>query len=170
VLPLFCKQIERGGPITVTDPNMIRFFMSIPQAVALMFRAMERMDGGELFILKMPVLRLGDMVDVLIEELAPRFGRDPKSIRQQVIGVRPGEKMEEVLMTAEEARYATEERDMFIVSSPILVPGGEKKERVKGVSAGCCDSSKIPPLAKEQIRALLLPLLAEYFRFSMVES
>lgn len=164
VLPLFCGQIERGGPVTVTDPQMIRFFMSIPQAVALLFRAMERMEGGELFILKMPVLRLGDMIDVLIEELAPRFGQNPSSIERKVIGVRPGEKMEEILMTAEEAQYASEEEDMFIVRSPMLFLKGEWRNVERRVKASCCDSSKIPPLSREQIRLLLSPVLTEYFQ------
>lgn len=164
VLPLFCSQIEQGGPVTVTDPNMIRFFMSIPQAVKLLFHAMERMEGGELFILKMPVLRLGDMIDVLVEELAPRFGHDPASIQRKVIGARPGEKTKEILMTAEEAHYASEENDMFIVRSPMLSPRGERRHAEMKVSAECCDSSKISPLSPGQIRMLIAEVLAEYFQ------
>ncbi|HBH20125.1 MAG TPA: hypothetical protein DDX11_04105 [Candidatus Peribacter riflensis] len=170
VLPLFCRQIENGGPVTITDPKMIRFFMSIPQAVALTFRAMEQMQGGELFILKMPVLRLGDMINVLIDELAPRFGRDPSSIRQQIVGARPGEKMEEILMTTEEAQSATEEKDMFVVHPRILTPYGSKQTPVKGVSADRSDSSKIPPLSKDQIRTLLREVLADYFRVAVLPS
>jgi len=170
VLPLFCKQIEQGGPITVTNPEMIRFFMSIPQAVALLFRAIEGMEGGELFILKMPVLRLGDMIDVLIEELAPRYGRESAAIKQQVIGSRPGEKMEEILMTPEEAQHATEELNMFVVHSPILVPGEQQKKKALGVSSDACDSSKIKPLSKDQIRTLLSDVLTEYFNQSKLHS
>lgn len=163
VLPLFCRQIEQGGPITVTNPEMIRFFMSIPQAVALLFRAMERMEGGELFILKMPILRLGDMIDVLIEELAPRFGHDPAKIKRQVIGARPGEKTEEILMTAEEAQYAIEENDMFVVRPPILLLDGKWSETTKKAAARNNDSQgKL--LSKEQIRTLLSQVLAEYFQ------
>lgn len=161
VLPLFCRQIEHGGPVTVTDPDMMRFFMSIPQAVSLLFRAMERMEGGELFILKMPVLRLGDLIDVLIEELSPRLGQNPASIAQQVVGARPGEKMKEVLMTAEEAYNATEEQDMFVVRSQ--TPETNRKASPCGISADSCDSSKIQPLTKEQIRHLLSDIVREYF-------
>ncbi|MFH0851732.1 MAG: polysaccharide biosynthesis protein, partial [Candidatus Peregrinibacteria bacterium] len=168
VLPLFCNQIEQGGPITVTDPKMLRFFMSIPQAVKLLFHAMERMEGGELFILKMPVLRLDDLIQVLIEEIAPRYGRDPASIQRKIIGARPGEKLEEILMTEEEAQYASEERDMFVVHSPMLYLKGEWLNAEKKVSADRSDSSKIPPLSKEQIRQLLTEVLAEYFRRSKV--
>lgn len=169
VLPLFCQQIQDGGPVTVTNPQMIRFFMSIPQAVALTFRAMEQMEGGELFILKMPVLRLGDLVDVLIEEVAPRFGRDPASIKQQVTGIRPGEKMEEILMTAEEARSASEEADMFIVHPQILVRDG-REHFVPKKTLEACDSLNMQPLSKEQIRVLLAGVLDEYFRTSKIPS
>lgn len=163
VLPLFCRQIERGGPVTVTNPDMIRFFMSIPQAVALLFRAMERMEGGELFILKMPVLRLSDMIDVLIEELAPRFGHDPASIQRQIIGVRPGEKMEEILMTTEEAQFAVDEQDMYVVHSPILLKNGKWSEAPKHVLTKNGNAAHSPLLSKEQIRSILSSVLSEYF-------
>lgn len=161
VIPLFCKQIRDGGPLTITHANMMRFFMSIPQAVRLTFDAMERMEGGELFILKMPVARLGDIADVLIEELAPRFGKNPASIERRCTGMRPGEKMHELLMTQEEAHYAIEEDCMFIVRSPILVPGGIETMR-ENVRVPFLDSSTCTPLTKEQIRELLLPILSDY--------
>ncbi|MFH0851227.1 MAG: polysaccharide biosynthesis protein [Candidatus Peregrinibacteria bacterium] len=164
VLPLFCRQIEHGGPVTVTNPDMIRFFMSIPQAVSLLFRAMERMEGGELFILKMPVLRLGDMIDILVEELAPRFGHTPDSIRRTVIGARPGEKTEEILMTPEESQYAVEEHDMFVVRPPILLADGKWSETKKSGTVQNGSAGHAQPLSREQIRTLLAPVLTDYFR------
>ncbi|MSR86558.1 polysaccharide biosynthesis protein [Candidatus Peribacteria bacterium] len=166
VLPLFCKQIEAGGPVTITHPDMVRFFMSIPQAVSLTFQAMERMEGGEVFILKMPVIRLGDLVDVLIDELAPRFGKDPAKIERKVIGSRAGEKMSELLMTPEEAHHATEEENMFIVRSSILVPGGQPVTEPKGGAVKDYDSAKLSPLTKPEIKTLLKEVLAEYFHFA----
>lgn len=162
VLPLLCTQIQRGGPVTLTHPDMVRFFMSIPQATELTFRAMESMEGGELFILKMPVVKLGDLVDVLIEEVAPRYGRDPSSIQRRIVGIRPGEKMHELLMTEEEAQYALEEDEMFIVRSPILLPGGEERAK-KVFQTAFLDSSLLPPLQKEHIRSLLIPVLERYY-------
>lgn len=155
VIPLFTEQIRKGGPVTITNPKMLRFFMSIREAVQLTFSAMERMKGGELFILKMPVVRLGDLADVLIEEFAPRFGHKPSSVHCKVIGIRPGEKMREVLMTDEEAMYAKEMKDMFIVQSLLPLPGEDfpavrAQERAKGYA-----SSDVKPLKKEEVRALL---------------
>lgn len=120
VIPTFTEQIRKGGPVTITDPAMTRFFMSIPEAVNLTFSAMEQMEGGEIFVLKMPVVRLGDLANVLIEELAPRFGHEPKAIEQTTVGIRPGERMHETLMTDDEAQYATETESMFVVRPPVF--------------------------------------------------
>ncbi len=130
VIPTFIEQIKKGGPVTITDPAMTRFFMSIPDAVHLTFSAMEQMTGGELFVLKMPVLRLGDLAEVLIEELAPRFGHDPKAIERKIVGIRPGERMHETLMTDDEAQYSTETDAMFIVHPPHLSSFGSDGKTV----------------------------------------
>lgn len=115
VIPLFEKQIQRGGPVTITDPEMTRFMMTIPQAVDLVFKATKLARGGEIFIFKMPVIKLGDLAQVMIWNLAPKYGYKPESIQVNTIGIRNGEKMYEHLMNEEEARYAYETEDMFIV-------------------------------------------------------
>ena len=115
VIPLFEKQIKSGGPVTVTDPEMTRFMMTIPQAVDLVFKATKMTHGGEIFIFKMPVVKLGNLTQVMIEHLAPIYGHKPEAIQIDIIGIRNGEKMYEHLMNEEEARYAYETEDMFIV-------------------------------------------------------
>lgn len=115
VIPLFEKQIQNGGPITITDPDMTRFMMTIPQAVDLVFKATKMANGGEIFIFKMPVVKLGDLAHVMIEYLAPKYGYTPDSIQIDILGIRNGEKMYEDLMNEEEARYALENEDMFVV-------------------------------------------------------
>lgn len=115
VIPLFEKQIQNGGPVTVTDPEMTRFMMTIPQAVNLVFKATKMTQGGEIFIFKMPVVRVGDLAEVIIENLAPRYGYKPDAIQIDTIGIRNGEKMYEHLMSEEEAQYAYETEDMFVV-------------------------------------------------------
>lgn len=115
LVPLIREQVARGGPVTVTDPEMTRYLMPIEDAVHLSLEAMFRMSGGEIFILKMPRVRIGDLVDVLISEYAPEFGYDPTSIAVETIGRRPGEKTDEALLTSDEAQHAIEFADMYVV-------------------------------------------------------
>jgi UDP-N-acetylglucosamine 4,6-dehydratase/5-epimerase len=129
VLPAWINQIAQGQPVTLTDPEMTRFFLSIPQAVNLVFKAMRRMQGGEIFILKMPVLRMGDLADEVIKRFASAYGRTPESIEQKVIGVRPGEKMYELLMSEDEAAISLEVDDMFIIPPHISIPNRPKFDR-----------------------------------------
>ncbi|PKM82398.1 MAG: hypothetical protein CVU89_05185 [Firmicutes bacterium HGW-Firmicutes-14] len=119
VIPLFRKQISEGGPVTITDPNMTRFMMSIADAVNLVLKAAQVSRGGETFILKMPTLRLIDLVEVLIKELAPKYGYLPKNIPVKYIGARPGEKMHEDLLSPDEIPRTFESKDMFIVSDRV---------------------------------------------------
>lgn len=120
VIPLFAKQIAEGGPVTVTTPDMTRFFMTIPQAVELVLQAADQMEGREIFVLKMDMVRITDLAEVMIDALAPRHGFDPKDIAIEYIGKRPGEKTHEMLFTEEEAPYITEANGMFVVrNSPL---------------------------------------------------
>ncbi|MGD0153007.1 MAG: polysaccharide biosynthesis protein, partial [Thermacetogeniaceae bacterium] len=117
VIPLFMKQIASQGPVTVTCAGMTRFMMSIDQAVRLALEAARLAQGGEVFVLKMPALRLGDLVRVLIAEYAPRCGLKPEDIPVKEIGLRPGEKMHEELMHADEALEAVELARLFVIPS-----------------------------------------------------
>jgi UDP-N-acetylglucosamine 4,6-dehydratase/5-epimerase len=74
VIPMFRQQISVGGPVTVTTPDMTRFFMTIPQAVRLVLDSARRMTGHEIFVLKMDVAKILDIAEVMIEALAPQYG------------------------------------------------------------------------------------------------
>jgi len=80
--------------------------MSIPHAVSLILRTAERSKGGEIFLLKMQALRIIDLADAMIEELAPRYGYAPEQIEINIIGKKLGVKMHEELMTDDEAQHA----------------------------------------------------------------
>lgn len=110
VLPLFIRQIREEKRLTLTHPEMTRFFMSVSQAVELVFRAVRLMQGGEVFVLKMPAVRMGDLAEELIALLAPG-----ESVVIEEIGVRPGEKMHEELFSAEEAERVWEGEGMYII-------------------------------------------------------
>jgi len=154
VIPLFKKQIRNGGPVTVTDPQMTRFMMSIPQAVELVLKTAKLAIGGETFILKMPTLKLGDLAEVLITDLAPKYGYNLRKVFIKTIGLRPGEKEDEELMTEEEATRALELENMFVIM-PYLRRGehlypGALPAKIKGYS-----SKDQKPLSQKAIRELL---------------
>lgn len=115
VIHIFREQIRKGGPVTLTDPAMTRFIMSIQQAVRLVIDSAQFANGGEVFITKMPVIRITDLAEVMIQELASVFGHNPSQIDIEIIGSKAGEKMYEELMTTEETRRSVELNDYFAV-------------------------------------------------------
>jgi len=115
VLPLFLRQIQDGGPITITDPQMTRFVLGMSQATDLLFKTMELSKGGEIFILKMPALRVLEFAELVIEEFCNKYGYDKNKIDIKIIGKKPGEKLYEELMTEQEAERSLETEDMFII-------------------------------------------------------
>lgn len=117
VVPIFKKQIEKGGPLTITDPEMTRFVMSIPEAVHLILQAGELAKGNEIFILKMPAIKIVDMAEVIVELLAPKYGFNQDEIEIKYIGKRLGEKMYEELMTADEINYVLDKGEFFVLHS-----------------------------------------------------
>ncbi len=158
VIPLFREQIKKKE-ITVTDPNMTRFVMSIKQAVSLVLKAAEIMHGGETFILKMPAMKLGDLAHSMIEEIAPKYGILPANVKIKIMGARVGEKTHECLMTEDEAKNALETKDMFILLPLLLVPNmTTAKFSYKGAKAASTklyDSKSVRLLTKEEIKKLL---------------
>lgn len=112
VIPLFKKQIAKGGPVTVTDKNITRFFMTIPEAVSLILQAVTYANGGEIFVLDM-----GEPVKIydLAETLIKLTGYVPNvDIPIKVTGLRPGEKLYEEILMAEEGLTSTKHDKIFI--------------------------------------------------------
>ena len=108
VIPIFREQIRKGGPVTLTDEKMTRFIMSIREAVRLVVDSAVLAKGGEVFVTKMPVIRIIDLAKVMIQELAPHYGHEPEKIGIEIIGTKPGEKMYEELMSHEETSRSKE--------------------------------------------------------------
>jgi FlaA1/EpsC-like NDP-sugar epimerase len=115
VIPIFAEQIRRGGPVTVTDPNMTRFFMTNEEAVRLVLEAGAMTCGGEVFVTKMPVMRILDLAQAMVSLLAPLYGWEPHEIRTRFVGVRSGEKLYKELLTVEEMGRVLETERMFAI-------------------------------------------------------
>lgn len=116
VVPVFMKQIKAGGPVTITDKRMTRFIMTIRESATLVLESLLAARGGEVFVTKMPVVKIVDLAEAMIEVLAPRYGHDPASIEMKEIGSKPGEKLYEELMSDEETGRSMELDNMFAVT------------------------------------------------------
>ena len=103
VVPLFLEQ-RKTGALSITHPEMTRFWITLPQAVRFVCSCIEAMNGGEVFVPKIPSTRVVDLARVI----APQC-------EQKIIGIRPGEKIHEVLLTEEESRHSVELEDHFVI-------------------------------------------------------
>ncbi len=148
VIPVFKKQIKKGGPITITDEEMSRFIMHIHEAAKLILNAGEISEGGEIFILKMPAVKVTDLAEAMIEYYAPKYGFNVKDIDVKIIGKRIGEKLNEELMTVDEMLYAEETDDLFIIRKEI----NENHPNI------VYNSSEIEQLSKDEILKVLSEL------------
>ena len=115
VIPIFHNQIAKGGPVTLTDKDMTRFVMSVEQSVQLVLDSAQLAKGGEVFVTKMPVIRIEDLAVAMIELLASRYYKNIDDITIEQIGTKPGEKLYEELMSDEELRRTLELDNYFSV-------------------------------------------------------
>jgi len=103
VVPVFCQQVSEGR-LTITDERMTRFWITLEQAVDLVLFALDNMVGGEVFIPKIPSMRVVDLADAM----APGLPRE-------IVGIRPGEKLHELLLTVDESRHAVDADGVYVV-------------------------------------------------------
>ncbi len=148
VIPIFIKQRE-NGKLTITDTRMTRFWLTLEQGVRFVIHCTEQMYGGEVFVPKIPSTKIVDLANVI----APEAEID-------VIGIRPGEKLHEVLINEDEARSTVELDDMFVVQpTAALWFGREWQDRGQGLPDGYRYTSETNPtwLSQDQIREIIAP-------------
>lgn len=115
IIPLIKAQIEKGDNVTLTGREMRRFFMSVDDAVNLVLKSMILARGGEIFVLKMPTVEIKTLIEVIIEEYAPKIGKDPHSIKIIDKGPRIGEKFDEELISPIEYLSCYETDNSYII-------------------------------------------------------
>jgi UDP-glucose 4-epimerase len=123
VIPLFHEQIKNGGPVTITDPRMTRFLLSLNQAVDTVFAALKDGRAGEIFIPRAPACLITDVAKALIGD---------RKIKIETTGIRPGEKMYEIMVSDEEAPYVVARGEYYVIQSmlPELSQNLEKATKV----------------------------------------
>jgi FlaA1/EpsC-like NDP-sugar epimerase len=157
VLPLFLEQLGYGGPLTVTHADMKRYFMTIPEAVSLVLQASILGNGGEVFVLDM-----GDPVKIIdiAKELIRIHGLEPyKDIDIQITGPRPGEKLFEEILTAEEGTEASRHEKIFIAKNNMKYSLDKLQGILKEFSVAIADSL---PGSENRIRGLLKKYVKYY--------
>ena len=150
VLPTFVRQIKLGKKITLTDPSMTRFNMTMDEALDFIFRSLKNAKGGEVFVPKLKAYRLGEMKDAIVELL-------DKKVETKVISVRPGEKYHECLISSDEIRNSYENQDDYLIfekkTEHYCYPNeqGIKKTNLKGEYS----SNNVELLSKDELKNIL---------------
>jgi len=156
VIPRFIEQIREGGPVTLTDEQMTRFFLTYSDVFDLVTGAAETTTGGEVFAYKMPAIRIADLADAMIETFAPRYDHSPENIDIEIIGPRPGETFHEEIMTERESTRAYENGSMYAVlpeATDTRTP--EPPEGFEKASDIVLSSKNAEKLSKSEIISLL---------------
>lgn len=156
VVRVFREQILRGSEVTLTSPEMTRFIMSSSEVTELVLRACQLMEGREVFLLKMRSMRVAELAEVMIEELAPLAGKDPTGIRIREIGIRPGEKLHEELISAAEARHVQDAGEVYILRAGLFLPTRVEHPAETRLLLGALTSRDAAKLTKAELRALLV--------------
>ncbi len=153
VIPLFIQQMKAKQKITITDPNMTRFSLTMDDALDFILKTTELSHGSEVFV---PKLRAYTILDVknALEDLLGTYGED-------VIGIRPGEKLNEILINEDEMRYCWEYNDVYLLANPLyqLFNNDEMRERYDGIEKmeqiGTYSSDKVEKIPTDELKQII---------------
>ena len=115
VIPILIDNLLKHKPLNITDPNVTRFIIEIPEAASLVLKAAQHSQGGDIFILKMSAMRLKDLVDVVVDDIAPLLGIGANDITVKYTGLTTGEKIDEDLINITEIDRVYELSNMYVI-------------------------------------------------------
>lgn len=159
VIPLFREQIQNGGPVTITDERMTRFFLTYDDVFDLISQALTKTTSGEVFVYKMPAIRIETLAKAMIEALAPEYGYSPSDIGTEIIGPRPGETFHEKIMTERESQRSYENGSLYAITPEMSeyltadIGDVEGFEQADGIVRSSENAEK---LSKEEVISLLV--------------
>ena len=149
VVPLFIEQIKSKKKISITDTSMTRFSITMSEALDFILHATELGTGSEIFVPKLRAYSLLDVKEALFEML--------ENTGEEIIGIRPGEKLNETLINSEEIRYSWEIDNMYMISNPEIMKTYPKAEKIKNMKMYSSDSvDKIP---RDELKQLIKNLI-----------
>jgi len=159
VIPVFLEQIEKGGPVTLTDPRMSRFFLTYDDVADLVFQAIDHTQGGEIFIRKMDAIHIKDLAEAMVDTFAPEFDFDPGEIEITQTGRRIGETFDEKILTEREVSRTTETDSLYAISPEQSGSNGYLKhegiDAFDPVDSVIRSSEHADKLMKDEIKELL---------------
>ena len=147
VVPIFLNQIKTGKKITVTDPNMTRFNITMNEALELILRVLKNGKGGEVFVPKIKAYKVGDMKDAIID-------LSNSSVETEIISIRPGEKIHESLISKDELRNVFESSDDYVIIDQNLY--NQYDNLIKTTLKSQYSSDKVTLLTKEELKEILV--------------
>jgi UDP-N-acetylglucosamine 4,6-dehydratase/5-epimerase len=162
VIPVYIENLLNRKPLQVTDLEVTRFIMEISDAVKLIIKATEYGQGGEIFILKMKAFKLGDLVDVIVNRIAPRLNMAKDDIKVNVTGLVSGEKLHEDLINNTESSRVYELENMYV-----LLPDHESSARIPSISKASLTrytSNDVGLISRERIEQTAIKYLESLSR------
>ena len=160
VIPVFIDNLLNKKPISITDPNVTRFIIGIPDAVKLVIKATRSAKGGDIFILKMKAFRLGDLLDVILDRIGPRLGVSKDEIKVNMMGLIPGEKLHEDLMNNTESTRVYELDDMYVILRDD--EDVSKYQSIKKIDLHEYTSKDVELISKDEIERIAMEYLRNY--------
>jgi len=150
VIPLWDKRLEQNKPLPITHPDMTRFVLTLTQAIDLVFYSLKNGKGGEIFVKKAPATKMVDLAHAYAE-----LKTGKKNYPLEYIGIRAGEKIDEVLVSEEEMRRVSEKKDHFVIKRESILDKNYLKKSTKLTEYG---SGTITPLNVEELKSLMKKL------------